>query len=480
MNDGPSPKPTNDGTRRDTGSPSPEDLEAETARLGGEDATVSEGAWSSRVRNLTAVALMVLTGFSAVGAAVAVWVHQTLFDTESFTEIVVPTVLDPEVKAAYADYASDELIDALDVRGRLSDRLSALEDYLLADRPLVERLDLLPLEALAVPIADAVDDTIRSSVDAVVFSPQYDRLLAAAIPAAHSVAIALARGDRDLPAVVVESGGVSINTVPLLAEVLRRTVNQGIDLIGIGEAIPEFSSAEDAAESIARLATALGVDLPDGFGQYTILEEGTLSELQTAVDLLDRLVWAAVIVTVLFIAATIAVAARRRRATVQVGLSVVIGLGLAWVVTRSIEDAVVDRIATPGNREAASVLVGGVADDLQTWLLILVSIAAIVAVVAVLTGRSGRIRSAWERSRQRLADGNAVPAAVRRHYDMLRGGGAIVAFLILVVFGLDFFPVVIAGVLLTGYLGALAVLRGRAPDEASIPIDESRREAADG
>ena len=114
----------------------------------------------------------------------------------------------------------------------------------------------LGVERLAAPLAAGVESRIRDAVNTFMSSPEGTRLLLNVIELTHERTVYLLRDELDkLPNIAVAEGEVRLNLVPLMAEVLRRTINAGLDIAGIdNREIPEFTSAEDAD----RVASEIG------------------------------------------------------------------------------------------------------------------------------------------------------------------------------------------------------------------------------
>jgi hypothetical protein len=60
------------------------------------------------------------------------------------------------------------------------------------------------------------------------------------------------------------------------------------DIVGHPVTLPPVTGEEIPSEAIARLESALGVDLPDGFGTIVVYQADQLEALQRGVDLASR------------------------------------------------------------------------------------------------------------------------------------------------------------------------------------------------
>ena len=118
-----------------------EELEAEISSLR-QQLERAEAKRAVRTRSTLSVVLVVLTAFSVIAATVGFWMHDVVFDTDSFMEIVEPSITSDEFTAVISDRVADEAIAALDLRARLELRLGAVDQYL--QEALVDALDPSP------------------------------------------------------------------------------------------------------------------------------------------------------------------------------------------------------------------------------------------------------------------------------------------------------------------------------------------------
>ncbi len=166
-------------------------------------------------------------------------------------------------------------------------------------------------------------------------------------------------------------------------------------LADIGEASPEIFgrtvdlptvSVDDVPEAaIEKIESALDVQIPSNFGQFTVFDASRLEQVQDAVELFNRLVVFVAILAVALFALTLWVSPRRRRTLIQLVVGIALGVVLLRRLGLRLEDDVVDMVR-PENQDAAKVIVGAFVSsllDATTWVLI---IAAVIAVVAVITG----------------------------------------------------------------------------------------------
>jgi hypothetical protein len=409
-----------------------EELEAEVERL---QAELEEGQrrTSTKLRSVASVVLVVLTAISITLAAIAWWVHSIALDNEAFMEVVEPAVTSDEFKTALGGRIGDEAVAALDLEARLTERLTAVDEFL--GEQLIEALDLGPrvrqllqgldvprLADLAGPIANAANERIRTAALNVVRSDQFETVMVGAIQRGHEAGVALVQGDLEaLPNVYIEGDQLRWNAVPVVVATIQTIIEQG--LLG-GEEInlPDLSDNPIAAAAIARLAESLGRQLPDDFGQFTLMSSDELGALQGYADMFDRAVWLTIILAVALIAVTLWVSPHRRRTLIQLCVATIIALVLAGVAVRRIAGSVQENIVNLEIREAfGSVLeeLQGSAQSLGIWILV---IAALVAFLTWLAGRPEQVEkwiAAGRKATDRSGETSSVDQFVARHFDIL-------------------------------------------------------------
>jgi hypothetical protein len=356
--------------------------------------TESRSAW----QRVAAWVLVVLTAIAVAGSVVGFWVHRTVLDTDSFMGVVSPIVESESVRTVVSDRVGDELVGALDLETRLTERLQQAEARLL--ERLAEVLELpdavvarlegsrLGLDSLAPMIAAGVESRIREAVTTFVSSPEGTRLLLQTIETAHERSVLLLRDELDqLPNVVVSEGEVRLTFVPLMAEVLRSVINAGLDIIGIDRQIPAFDSAEDATAAVDRLAGVLGRDLSPDFGQVRLGSEAGLERAQGLVRAFDLALWVLIILAVLLGALAVWLAPSVPAGIVRVAVAATIAVLVGWLGVQLISNTVADAAATAEGRAAASDIVRALVSGLTGTALALALIGLGIVVAAVVAGR---------------------------------------------------------------------------------------------
>lgn len=411
--------------------------------------------------------LVVVSSISVLASVIAVWAHQTIFDTDAFMETIQPVLDDPQLEVALGDFVTEEVTGALDLEQRLQEPLANLDAFLSAallglidnDR-ITDRLaglDRPTLTALAAPIAERFNERIAGIVDNLMASAQVDELVPQLIRRAHESTVALLRGNmEELPNLSVTEGEVRLNLLPLVATVLQRI---GEELRGL---LPDLDLptviSSNVDEAIAQFRASLGERVPDDFGQVTVMSEDRLNEIQATTERADRWVWGLVVLTVLLIAATMVVSPTRRRTAIELALGVVIAFVLGIALLRRLEAAVVAEIANPATSETASNILGEVLAGLRNGITVVLVVAALVAIGLYLAGRPQWVADVLPGD----AEIGRFDGWVSAHYDILRLGLVALAVLALFLTGISLLTILISIALLALTLWWLARARARA------------------
>ena len=338
----------------------------------------------------------------AIGASVlAVWLHETVLDTDRFMNAVTPAIEGGSAGAVLGGYLADELISALAIPDRVDAALAQVNQTLTegmgetleltpSQRERLQLLDL-GLARLAGPIAAGLEARIRDAVDAFATSPRATELLLAVTERAHERTVLLLRDELDqLPNLVVEQGEVQLNLVPVAAEALRSVINGGVEVAGLDREIPPFTSAEDAEAAVDRLAGLLGVELAPGFGQVPVMSETRLSQYQDTLRTFDRLVWLLVGVAVVLAVLAIVTAPSIARGILRVGIGATLALVMGLLIAVWATDQLAAAARSADARTAIVDVTGALVGSLQRLVLLIAVVAIGVAVAAYVVDRRDR------------------------------------------------------------------------------------------
>ncbi|HET9259075.1 MAG TPA: hypothetical protein VFP42_02980 [Acidimicrobiia bacterium] len=418
-----------------------------------------------RWRGILTWILVVLTSLSVVASAVAVWAHQVVFDTDRFMRTVQPALDNPDFYVLVGDRASQATLEALDIDARLTASLEDLDIYLsdtLADalelgdraRDLLDRFDRPSLAELAPPIAASLETRIDNRIHQFFSSETFRSRFPDLVERVHRAAIALARNDiAEYPNVYVEDGKVRLNLVPFIGEALRQVGDE------IRSVLPDFDLPDIVSDQVdqgrQQLAEALQAQLPEDFGQVTVMDEDSLDEIQTTAVQIDRYVWLLVIVTLVLVAVTLAVSPYRRRTLVHLGIGVFVAVVIVALVLRRLRSQIVESILDPTGAALADRVVYDFLSGLRNLELLLAVAAVVVAIVGYLAGRPAwytRLTDSVGDATQPQQGGSQLDRWVAGHAGVLQIAGVVVAAILLFFAGLDLVSLVIIGLVLGGYM----------------------------
>lgn len=418
-----------------------------------------------RWRGILTWILVVLTSLSVVASAVAVWAHQVVFDTDRFMRTVQPALDNPDFYVLVGDRASQATLEALDIEARLTASLEDLDIYLsdtLADalelgdraRDLLDRFDRPSLAELAPPIAASLETRIDNRIHQFFSSETFRSRFPDLVERVHRAAIALARNDiAEYPNVYVEDGKVRLNLVPFIGEALRQVGDE------IRSVLPDFDLPDIVSDQVdqgrQQLAEALQAQLPEDFGQVTVMDEDSLDEIQTTAVQIDRYVWLLVIVTLVLVAVTLAVSPYRRRTLVHLGIGVFVAVVIVALVLRRLRSQIVESILDPTGAALADRVVYDFLSGLRNLELLLAVAAVVVAVVGYLAGRPAwytRLTDSVGDATQPQQGGSQLDRWVAGHAGVLQVAGVVVAAILLFFAGLDLVSLIIIGLVLGGYM----------------------------
>jgi len=417
----------------------------------------------SRARRLAVVCLAALTVISLLASTLAFWSHRLLLDTDAWVATVAPLAEDEAVTDLVAARLTEQLVEVTDPEAKLA---AALPDQ---------------ASLLAGPLTAAATTFVESSVASVLASDQFATFWAEANRYAHEKAVVVLRGDTDGP-IAIDDGVVSLNLLPIVAAALTKVNERAPDLLTDGRPVPTIAFDTPPDEARAELSTALGRDLPESFGVIQVFRSDQLAAAQQAVRLFDRVTWALPVLTLLLLAATLALADRRRPVLIGFGLGTIAAMAFATAVVRAGRNFVLDLIGNPEGRAAAASTIATLVANLRVLTQLVVAAAVVLTVVALVTGDS-RVAVGLRRQAAGMrpsagdetnADATPVSAFVRDNLVVLQFAGATAAVMWLVLADLTFVGLALALLLLAAYEVVLLALAGSLqasngdPDAASV------------
>jgi hypothetical protein len=383
-----------------------------------------------RLRRYFVGFLVVLTSLSAVATTVALWARSQVLDSDRWAQLAERIIQEPEVVNRLAERVSTSIVQGLDVEERIEAALGQAER--------------LPAQAalLAGPFASRIQEFLEERIRDFLSSERGQQLWVELNRRVHQRAVAILRGETR-PGVTVEGGTVTLNLVPLANRVLGGAGDVLTDILGRPVSLPtveELQASGGADQARALLEDRLGIQLPDDFGEMVVFRSEQLAAGQDAVRLLDRFVVLLLILTVVLIAASLALSVARRRTLVHLGIGLLLAALIARLVVRAIQQRIVDGAAA-GSREAIEEVVGNVFEGLFDFT------------AAYLAGRPAWVERLGDRARAGAASARFRRFAVlaREHRDGLRLGGFIAALVVLYIVGLSWLSLIVIVVLLVAY-----------------------------
>ena len=397
-----------------------------------------------RTRGVVAVALVVITSILVTVSVTAVWARRNALNTDRYVETIGPVAQDVEVQRALGRYITDQAMSAIDPEE-------------LFKSALPERGQIL-----AAPLTSALRGFVNDRVNAFLATDEFSRLWVQINEVAHERVVDVLNGDLP-PSLQVQGNDVVVNVIPVIDQVLARIGEASPEIFGRTVNLPTVTVDEIPEDAIKKVESALGRDLPDNFGQFTVFDASKLQQVQDTVALFNKLVVVAVILAVVLFALTLWVSPRRRRTLLQLMVGIALGIVIIRRLGLRLEDDVVE-LVKPENRDAVQAIVGAFVSsllDATAWIL---GIAAVVAVVALLTGPYG-----WARALRRgtVSGAQAVAGAARSainrqpddpvvawvgaHREILQAGGIVVGILALLVLDLSWIGLFVLVALVIAY-----------------------------
>jgi len=413
-----------------------------------------------RMRRIVTPILVALTVIVFTVTVPAVWGARTVLNTDRYVATVGPLAEDPAVQASIATKLTDQVFLALNVEGTLSSVLGEI-----GERATV----------LAAPLTTAVKGFVQDQVLKVVQSDAFQTFWVRANTFVHTQVVALLRGDDQ--DVTVREGKVLLNLLPLVNLALGSIQRVASDLVGSDVTLPTIQEGEAPNESITKLEQALGISLPDSYGQLVVYDTEDLAALQHAVSTLERLLVLLLVLIPVLVAASLWVSTRRRRTLIQLAAGAAVGLVVVRRIAIISRDSLFERVDTE-RFPSVRVLTNELMESLFRTTAVLLAIVLLTLLIALITGPypwavTGR---GWVRDGARgiaaAFGGHEVPETgrvgwLRDHRDALMLGGAIVLVALLLLVDLSLWGFVTVGILIALYELALWRL-GDEPDGSEM------------
>jgi len=411
-----------------------------------------------------AALLIAITAFALVTSVVGVWAATTVLNTDRWVSTVAQLPRDPQIAAAVAAYATDQVFEAVDVDQRLR--------------------TVLPTQAafIAGPIVGQLHDTVRKTVTNVLQSDGFQRIWAELNRRAHQRALAIIDGTSTVA--VVRENRVDIDLLPLINQVLRELSTQLPTMFGKQISLPDLSSGAIPDNLRGRIQDTLGIALPANFAQFTVYDSGQLWAAQRAVATAKRDLVGFVVGAFVLLLLALLVSPARRRTLLQLGLWLVVAAVVVSAALRAVRNQLLLQVPAGVYRDGVAAAVTSVFGLLRTRGTQLIWIGALLAAAMYLIGpgRGPRWlrrqiaagahalrRAAGAGSRAAAAHGPGWTAA---HLDVLRVAGVVVAAVLALLLS-SWTSLLVIAIVLAAYellvtvLGRRAARRPAPPDTAA-------------
>lgn len=417
-----------------------------------------------RTRRILVKALAVLTCLATLLSVIAVWTHETLFDTDAWMEVIGPLADDPTITDAVGAALTDQLFQVVDV-----------EQY--AAEALPERAAFL-----AAPLSNAVQGFVRDGVQQLLQTDQFKQIWDKANRLTHQAAVQLLRGEPVMGFTVTD-GTVTLNLLPLLARAMAFVNDKAPRLFG-DRPIPQISEDTPVDQARSELSTALGRPLPEGFGVFTVLQSDQLASAQRLVSIFDRLVYVIVGLTVALFVATVALARNRRRTVLVLALGIALAMVVGNALVSALQDQIIGLIGNEARRAAATTTIENLVRSLRAITTTLVWVGLAIVAVAFLAGDS-RVAVAVRRAavsgaqrarttgaavvgRDPASSGPALPI-VAEHRSAFRVGGVVATMLWLVVTDITWVKLALILLAFVAYQGAVTLVARTPASSGAAP-----------
>ena len=410
-----------------------------------------------RVRRLVVALLVVLSCLLVMLSTTVVWAHRTVLNTTAFVNTVGPVFQHPEVDAAVATRATDQLFSELHLQSRLRNALPPKAGF------------------VAIPVTAATQSFVSEQLAKVLGSERFQIVWTNTLTSTHQQVVAVLRGQNS-QALSTSGGYIVLNTVPVINNALGDVSGLASNLTGKNVTLPNITSAELPQQAVNKLSKALGVQLPSNFGQITLVRSNNLATVQRGVKAFDRLTLALPLITLALIAFSLWLSVARRRTLIQL----LIGIALLMIVLRRVVIHEQGALANSAhNPQVAQIVLGDLLNGffvLTAWIL---GVALAVLVVALVSGPyrwAVALRSfvarLWHRAASAVSGEHRARtvAWMGAHADGLQLGGAVLAGIVLLIVSVSWLSFLIVGGLLVLYELFLQVLKTRSADAASSAL----------
>jgi hypothetical protein len=340
-------------------------------------------AWVFLVIGLILVPLAVTGG----------WVRGNIFSTDGFVNMVGPLASDPAIQDQIANSVTNQIYDRLDLEQRLQN--------VLPDR----------LGFLAGPVEDRLKARTLQGAEALLATDEFATIWTKALRGVHGAVVGFLNGTGKV--YLDENGMITLDFSAISTRLVDRLAEAGVEI---------------SADQRPMLAT----------GQVPIVEAARLDKVRSLLNFINKLFIVLPILAVLFLAGSVAIAVRRQRAAVRVGIGLMIATAIFVIIIAIGRMFFMDATAGAGiSSDAAGALWGALTIALRAtaWGLFFVGLLLLIHPYIVRAFRGGTMERAAGGAAERGWDTGPFGRFLARHRTLLALVVLIIGFLALVLSG---------------------------------------------
>jgi hypothetical protein len=321
------------------------------------------------------------------------WVRGNIFSTSGFVNMVGPLASDPAIQDQIANSVTNQIFNALDLQVRLQ--------------------NVLPngLGFLAGPVEDRLKARALQGAQALVASDQFPAIWTKAITGVHGAVVGFMNGTGKV--YLNENGMISLDLSGISTRVVDRLAQAGIEI---------------SAQERPILAT----------GQVPIVKADKLDKVKGLLNFVNKLFIVLPILAVLLLVGSVAIAVRRQRAAVRVGIGLMIATAIFVIGIAIGRTFFMDAITGAGiSSDAGGSLWGALTIALRAtaWGLFFVGLLLLIHPYIVRAFRGDAMERAAGGAAERGWDTGGFGRFLARHRTMLALAVLIIGFLALVLSG---------------------------------------------
>ncbi|RLP75263.1 hypothetical protein D9V32_10230 [Mycetocola tolaasinivorans] len=166
--------------------------------------------------------LLALGALVAPVAIVASWTATQTASTDAFVDTFAPLLETPEVRAVISAEVSSAVVEAADIPGLTAQAFEGVESLGLPPRA------TSALGALQGAAVEGITGLIERTVDDVINSPGYDRLITAVLKNSHREIVAALSGSENSLLALGPDGSLGVRLGPIIDSVRERLVDRGL------------------------------------------------------------------------------------------------------------------------------------------------------------------------------------------------------------------------------------------------------------